>query len=181
MPLVLAGQRVSAAVLSEDYTDTDTSSHTVTANSFTQLSPYFSIPANDPQVGTAYRVTAWGTGAWGSTAQQGNWSLALNNSSVSTAGLASGSFATSQSIVWRWTGLIVIQTVGSSGTFELVHEAFASQNSSGTTTNFAVRATTGNAIDTTGSNTFGLGFSWNATTGSPTVTCQGALFEKLGG
>ncbi len=181
MPLVNAGQRVTAALLSEDYTDTDTSSHTVTASSFTQLSPYFSVPANDPQVGTAYRITAWGTGTWGSTVQQANFSFAQNNASQTTAGMASGSFSTSQAIVWRWTALIVIQTVGSGGTYEVAHEVFASQASAGTTTNFAVRATTGNAIDTTSSNTFGLGFSWAATTGAPTITCQGGLFEKLGG
>jgi hypothetical protein len=52
-------------------TQTDESTVTNTANtSFAALSNVWSVPANDGQTGTAYRLTVAGSGTWGATAEQ---------------------------------------------------------------------------------------------------------------
>src|SRR5205809_161975 len=47
----------------------DTGTQTVTATSATSLSAVYTIPGGDANVGTVYRMTAWGNGTWGATQQ----------------------------------------------------------------------------------------------------------------
>jgi hypothetical protein len=183
MPLTYAGQRVTAELLSEDYSNADTNSTTVTAASATALGAAYSIPASDPAVNTVYRLVAFGTGTWGSTQQQLNLMSYLAGAQVNSAGFAAATFATSQAFDWEAEWILIISVIGSSGTCncKLKAAVTATSASSADQGDQTLRVSSGSAIDTVVANTIQIYASWASTTGAPTLTCDGGYFEKLGG
>jgi hypothetical protein len=153
----------------------DNTPHTCSTAGFTQLSKAWTIPANDAQVGTLYRVTAWGDGQFGSTLQQMSTNLSGGNAQANTPTSAQ---TASANVFFRAEGSLLIGVTGSSGsgTFNLVVHT----SSGGSNGYSALGDSTAVAYDTTISNTLGLFTKWAATTGAPTITCRGSLFERLG-
>lgn len=186
--LVLAGQRITPAVLNRIYGNADANAHTANTAAYLDLSSVYQVPASDAQVGTAYRLTTFGNGTWGSTQQALTLTVALAGTAIGTAPvIASTAFSASAAFdFWAETVLICVST-GSSGTWVAslkgnvsetanpLAPGTASTNSAGFTgcTHAAVTQ------DTTVANNFSVQAKWASTTGSPTLTCRGTLFEKV--
>jgi len=168
------------------YGQADTTSHTVTQAVSNPLSSSFTVVANDMAVNTAYRLTAWGIGTWGSTQQQLTLSLNYGGVSLTTLAIASTAFAASAAVRWKLTGLLVGASTGSSGTLfkNITCEISETANpvNPGTAATNAIATTGGSGtstIDTTIDNAFVFGANWASTTGAPTVTCQATIFERV--
>ena len=102
MPPFLAGQRLTAAALNHMYGSGDATTRTVTAASETLIPSQYVITANDAAVGVAYRLSWWGNGTEGSSAQ----TLAFRSNIISGAGLAAttiaSGFASTNAGFRRW-------------------------------------------------------------------------------
>lgn len=182
MTQVSAGQKVTADNLSLSYNLADTISRTVTQATSTQLSTVYPIAANDPAVGTSYRLTCAGLGVWGSTAQQLNLNMVVGGSTMQALGVASGAFSVSQAFHWRIVLEMIFTSIGSAGTCNNSMALHISPSTASATNCYAVaRFSTANPVNTAVSNAFQLSASWAATTGAPTITCAMTTFEKLGG
>jgi hypothetical protein len=157
----------------------DNTPATTTASGFTRMSKNWTIPANDAQAGTLYRVTAWGDGHTAST----SGTLSVLNMNLSggnaQATYPTASQGTNLNLFWRAEGSLLIGTTGpsGSGTFNLSFHI----SSGGSGGYSACGDATAVAYDTTISNTFAVFAGWG--TGSvtaQTLTCRGSLFERLG-
>lgn len=173
-----AGQRITANLLNRIYAEADGTSRTVTAASATALSSTYTIPANDAAVGTAYRLSAFGNGTWGSTQQQLQIYTYTNGVQIQNAGIPATGFTASQAIYWQASWLLIFTTTGSTANYNNSEIVQMSTNSASTTSNSPVR-TGSNTVDTTAAITLQFQASWAATTGAPTITCIGTLFERL--
>lgn len=174
-----AGQRITANLLNRMYGEADANSHTVTAATLADLSSVYVIAANDASANTAYRLTAYGTGTWGSTQQN----LVVQGTLASTS-LGSGtvpSTALSASVAFRWyvTLNLVVATTGSSGTvvggldFQLYNTGTGGQAGR------AIACAGAVAMNTTIANNFKLQANWASTTGASTLTCLATIFERV--
>ena len=166
----------------------DVTLRTVTAAALTQLSGSFSIAASSAAVGSTYRLTAWGYGTWGSTAQGITFQADLNGVALGFAPfLGSGNLSTSEAFVWRAVIVYQCVTTGGSGTWtgfidgivtqtaNSINSLTASQNAvpfSGSSTATQVQSTTV-AIPCL------LAVKWASTTGAPTISCLGSMFEPM--
>lgn len=190
MPLVLAGQRITAGVLSQDYSAGDTSSVTVTQATQNPLSKLWTIPANDPQPNTAYRLYVRGFGTWGGTVHNLNLYPFLTGNAVGLSPTLDSSVL-SASATFRWSMWITLMclTTGSSGTWQLGMTGVVTQTANnvipGTAANNTIPFEGGNSTpytqDTTVANTLAAYAAWGNTTGAPTLTSTFSLFEKCGG
>lgn len=186
--LIVAGQRITPAVLNRIYGTADTNAHTIIATTFTDLSSVYQIPAGDAQSGTAYRLSIFGNGTWGSTQQVLTFTTALAGTAIGTApAIASTALSASAAFDFDVSVLLICVTPGSSGTWAArvsgqVNEtanallpATAADNTIGLTgcTHTAVTQ------NTTIANNLSIQAKWASATGAPTLTCNGTLFEKV--
>lgn len=167
----------------------DTGQNTVTQASSTPLSAAFTVPANDANVGTAYRLIAWGTGTQGTSNQTLTLSLFFGGSSRSSFTIGTGEWTGTTSTAFRWkVELIALcATTGAGGTWSFCMSGYESAtgnifSSNGANNTMAgCDSTAANVtVDTTVSNSMLLEANWGATTGGPTLTCRGQTFERIG-
>jgi hypothetical protein len=185
--LVLAGQTITPGVLNRIYGTADAVPHTVNGTSYTQLSSVYSIPASDPNAGTAYRIMTFGNGEMGTT-EALQISVGLADTEIGTAPIVSGSaFSTNALFDFEiWVKLICVGS-GSSGTWVATINGLFTETANsvlpGTVADNTVPVTgcTHSAVtqDTTVANDFGIYAKWAGTTGSPTLSCLGTIFEKV--
>lgn len=184
MSTVTAGQRITPSLFNKQYMLSDNTNTTVTSASQTRLSSAYTIAANDAQVGTVYKLIAWGSGTQGSTAQ----TLSIRPNAAGGAGLNAytiPSSLASTSHVFRWHAEIVFTfpSVGSTAKPVLFMRGMVFDVTNGTTqTAFSNEYDTsgGTTIDTTSAWDLQIECAWGATTGSPTITCKGTVFERGG-
>lgn len=187
MPLIYAGQRITATALSQDYAAGDTSTITVTATTFTSLSQAFTIPGGDAQVGDAYRLSAWGTGTWGSTPQGLGFQMSFAGTGEGNNFIGSGNLSASQPFAWEADILLQCQSTGVSGNWWYRARGTVTETNNtinvGTAGDQSVPWTFANGFvrDTTASSALVLQAKWGLATGAPTLTCNATMFEKLGG
>lgn len=147
----------------------------VTGVAFAALTPTVTAPALDAVPGTVYKISALGTGiqATGS---------AVNLTARYTFGGGVGSFTPGTNpgagvtFTWQYEGYLQILTTGASGTANLVDKFTWGPVTAPVTTyhsNFGV------AVNTTTANTLGLFAEWASTTGSPTITCDVCVIERV--
>ena len=155
----------------------DVTSFTVTGTGFSAITKSWTIPANDAQVGTVYRITMWGRGTQGSTQQQLKMHGFGGNAQVTTT---TGFVGASLGFGWRAVSELIITGTGAGGTGHATFQLTVGNG--GATPNFFATASTatGVTLDTTILNSFVPAAAWGSTTGSPTVTCEGSYFERLG-
>ncbi len=103
----VAGQRITANLLNRMYGEADATSHVVTQAVSNPVSSSYTVVANDMSLNTAYRLTAFGIGTWGSTQQQLTFSLNYGGVSLATLNIAATAFSTSAAFRWKLTGLLV--------------------------------------------------------------------------
>lgn len=186
--LAVAGQKLTAAFLNQYYAFADSTVTTVTASTSTTLTTSYSIPANEPSVGSAYEIRFGGNGTWGSTQQALQFNVNVGSVSLLGGPITIGAQAFSASATFRFSGLctIVWDTVGASGKWFptlIVNLAETANNVAPPATvnqaNLQANASYGigdsnNALsgvtDTTAANAFVVKCSWAATTGAPTIT-----------
>lgn len=175
----VAGQRITASLLNRMYGEADANSHTVTAASLTDLSSVYVIPANDASANTAYRLTCYGNGTWGSTQQQLNFQGTLASTSLGSGGVPSTALTASNSFRWYVTMNLVVATTGVSGTaVGAIDAQLYNTNTSGQAGRVIACAGVV-AMDTTAANNFKLQADWGSTTGAPTLTCLATIFERV--
>jgi hypothetical protein len=185
--LVLAGQTITPGVLNRIYGTADAVPHTVNNTSYAQLSSIYTIPASDPNPGTAYRIYTFGNGAWG-TAMTLQVSLGLADVEIGTAPTIAGAALSNAALfdfeIW---GKLICVGNGTSGTWVAsLHGVFtetANAINPGTAADNSVTmsgCTHASVVqDTTVANDFGIYAKWGGTTGSPTFSCLGTIFEKV--
>lgn len=178
MPLVTAGARLTAALLSQDYSQADISTFTVTATAATQCTTQWSIPANDANVGTVYRLTAMGLGTQGSTQQSLRFRINPGTSGpISTP----AGFVTASSIFsWRLQAEMLVTATGSAGNAMVAASLTIGNTNNNNNLGIAGFSQTV-AIDTTVANPYYLLVFWGLAAGTPTVSCYSSIFERLGG
>jgi len=168
----------------------DTGTQTVTAASATALSATYTIPANDASVGTIYRLSAWGNGTWGSTAQNLAFGIGFPGTSIFGSNSAIGSGFSNVSLAFRWncTLWVICLATGGSGSWHGSCRLEISQNPNAVVPGTAANNTAGAACgpssnvtqDTTVSNALCMLGWWGSATGAPTITCHGTFVERLG-
>lgn len=190
MPFPLsAGARLTAAAIDHMYAISDANVTTVTAAAYTDLSSIYPITASDAAVGTAYRLSCFGNGTTGSTAQTMQFGLNLNGTILGIAPvIGSSAFATSLAFRWKATLLYIPVSTGVTGTWVgslegAITEAPNNVLPNGSTQNsigFAGGPSAAATQDTTVTVGISLRFQWGNATGAPSITCIGTTFERLG-
>lgn len=185
--LVLAGQTLTPAVLNRIYGTADSVSHTVNNTGYAQLSSIYTIPAGDASSGTAYQITTFGNGTWG-TAEAITFSAALAGTEIGTAPqIAGAALSNAAAFDFEVTVTLICVSNGSSGTWVssirgLITESANAINPGTAADNpipFCGCTHTAVTQDTTIGDAFGIYAKWAGTTGTPTVSCVGTLFTKL--
>lgn len=193
MPLVSAGQRITAGLLAANYAASDIGAVTVTQAALTDLTATFTVPAGDAVVGNIYEIEAWGNGVWGSTQQQ----LNFQNTFAGTADggglttIAANQLPISTAFRFRVLCRVICLTTGVSGTFSTMqHGELTSTsgttiatvtNSNQATIAWAACDSSGTiTADTTSAQGLKIQAFWGSTTGAPTITKRIAIQRKLG-
>lgn len=176
----VAGQRITANLLNRMYGQADANSHTVTAQSLTDLSSVYVIAANDGSANTAYRITCYGTGTWGSTAQNLTFQATLGSStSLGSGAIPSTSLTISNTFRWYVTVNLVVATTGVSGTAVGGFDAQIYNTNGAGQAGRAIACAGSVTMNTTIANNFKLQANWASTTGASTLTCQATIFERV--
>jgi len=185
--LVLAGQTITPSVLNRIYGTADSIPHTVNNTSYAQVSSIYTIPASDPNSGTAYRIFTFGNGVWG-TAEALQLSVGFADLEVGTAPTIAGAALASAALFdfEIWAKAICV-TSGTSGTWITTFHGILTQSANainpGTAADNSVSFSgcTHTAItqNTTVPNDFGIYAKWAGTTGTPELIAIGTIFEKV--
>lgn len=192
MPLVNAGQRVTAAAESADYAQTDTATFPVTAATLTDITKGWVILGGDAAPGTAYRLTTGGTLVWGSTQQtlQFQTYFAGQTTPINDPQIGLTEFNVSAACRWSFQILLLCRTTGVSGTWAVITSGAISSVAStilsaGVGNNATIAFAGGTSTDITANSlvleTLKLQVAWGSTTGAPLITSKLSLFERLGG
>lgn len=188
LSLVLAGEEITPSILNRIYGQADTTSHTVNNTTYANLSTAYSIPAGDALVGTAYRLTTFGNGTWGSTQQALTVSATLAGTNIGTApAIASTAFSASAVFDFEFSIKIVCVSTGTTGTWiasitgganETTNPVLPGTAADNTATLFGC---THSAVtqNTTIANSWAIQAKWASATGSPTLACLATIFEKV--
>jgi hypothetical protein len=190
--LIQAGQILDTSTsegLNQYYGYADTGQTSVVGTGPANLSTVYTIPANEPQAGSAYEMICGGSGTWGSTAQSLTLSLYLQGTVIcANVTISNAVFNVNAGFRWRLTADWVCSATGSSGKFFGGYSAVLTQTANqvvpGTAADNTVPVADGNAIgvtiDTTASTMFAVvkaGFASN--TGSPTISNFRTMFRKV--
>lgn len=186
--LYTAGTVPSADFFNQYYGSSDTAQTVVTGTGPATLSTVYTIPANEPIVGSAYELTCGGSGTWGNPAQALTFTLELQGTVIcANITIASGAFNTSAGFRWRLSADYCCSATGTNGKFYGGYAATLTQAANpvlpGTvadnTVGIADANATGVTIDTTSAMfaKVAVGFASNA--GGPTITNVRTIFRKV--
>jgi hypothetical protein len=165
----------------------DTTQLTCTLATNTPVTKDWPIVANDAKVGTRYQLTSWGFGTWGSTAQNLNPYVAIDDTPVNTGThgqVAAAAFAANTVVNWTNVIEILVTVAGNPGAFQY-NQSFTISRNTAVIPSLALVANIGpttadTAIDWTVAHTLGMGAFWTATVGAPTITCTGSALVRMG-
>jgi hypothetical protein len=178
------------------YGDADTASTAVTAATQTQLTTTYTIPGNEPAVGSAYRLRFGGSGTWGSTQDTLAFSVSVGGVTV-FANITLGASALAANASFRFAGWadIVFSAVGASGavlgsSMITITETANSIVPPGTYTqgNWAAQgsyvltdanASASSTFDTTTDSVFIVKCAWGSAAHSSTITNRHTIFQKV--
>jgi hypothetical protein len=145
---------------------------TVAGTSVSELSASITVPAYDMTVGTVYRFTAFGHGTHARGRPAGlRAGISIGGTSLGTFTAAPTS-AAGEAFSWSYTCYLAVSATGSSGTII----------GNGTLTWDGPTASHGNSsftVDTTQANDIAVTASWASAEGSPTITCDRTVLERL--
>lgn len=183
-----AGQRLTAALLNQYYGYADTTPTTVTQATIQNLSSVYTIPAGEPQIGSAYELDCGGNGTWGSTRQNLTTGFYLAGTQIGVNQTIDFSvFSSSAGFRWAARIIVVCASTGVSGTW-YGQETFtltqiAGNVIPGTAANNTIPAADANQNAVTVSTASAIGVAlrcqWASVTGGPTITCRHTTFRKI--
>lgn len=181
MGLVAAGQRITASVLNQHYTQTDNTTRTVTSASLTQISGSFSLAANELAAGDAFEIECWGGGTQGSTQQNLTYKLTAFGADSAAGTMLGTVIPASQNFRWYYKGILMVLTTGALGTSNTFSDFRWSQASVNHSATLGANGddTGGPSIDTTSATSAFLKVQWASTTGAPTINCIGSFIRLI--
>jgi hypothetical protein len=168
------GQMPSSQAIATTITNTTTGGMPITGS--------YTVPANDPQQSTVYRLTALGNGVFPSSADTPSWGLQIDGTLVGKLTLASTVLPTSSNYGWTMVGHFAITATGSGGNcyggiggqISQFGSNLSSSNSLG------VMGQNANAtLNTTVQHTVCI-FNAGGPTHPGTVTCYYSTLERIG-
>jgi hypothetical protein len=162
----------------------DVSLFTNTTTSYNAMSKVWSIPANDADQDTVYRLTVSGDGTQGSTQQAIGHQASVLGATAANRVMNATTIVASDAFSWKYVVEVTILTTGSSGTADVTTEFSWSQGvgGSGFTDTVGATAITRHVatINTTVVGNITAQIAWSSTTGAPTISSYRSLFERLG-
>lgn len=168
----------------------DITLNVVTQTSPTQLSKAYNIPAGDPQVGTMYRLSAWGDVHTPAASPQAmKWTLQFGSTQLAGVAYAGTQYSISTFYEWYLTALVQVMAIGGSSSGTLDTWVSVNQGAFGVNQNPALAppncagfagASSGNAVSTNTNNNLQLLGSWAAVETAQTARCFGSMLERLG-
>ena len=160
--------------------NTDVTTITVTAAAFTRITNSWSVPASDARTGTTYRLSAWGTGTQGSTAQTLSFELTAFGVTAAGTGFPAAFAGVSVAFGWNVTGTVQVVSTGA-GTAVVEYNYTVTIKAAGASASSVLSgfgSTT--AGTTTAAENLFYSVQWGAVVGAPTITCTGSVFERVG-
>lgn len=182
MTQVLGGTDITDTGLNTLYPGgLDTTTFTITQNSIQQGSKIYTIPANDPVPGTVYRLYVWGQGTQGGTAQGLNVGFNVLGTTNFFFITSTSTIPTGQQFWWAVENQMMFTTVGAACSAQLTMRFTWSQKVATASGNNNSVAFSGSftAVNSTIAITAQQALWWASTTGAPTVTSNGSIFERL--
>jgi hypothetical protein len=159
---------------------------TITGTTITPtfITKQYSIPSGDAQIGTVYRVTAWGDVVTAGSPQSPQFWLTAFGTTLCTAVFSN----VTASVTYEWvvTGLVQLTAIGGSGvanawltgTMNVFTGAAGSINQ---TTGFAIAgAASGTAVATNTSSVLGLEFDFRGSNSTQSSHSWGSMLERIG-
>jgi hypothetical protein len=179
MPEVYAGQLVTADLLSTSYAQSDFTAYNIgSATTGAQICNSYSIPAGEPQVGSVYRLRAYGDGTQGSTAQGLQFLASFGGLTTGTGLTYASSFASiNQAFRWWLQAEAMCITTGASATWQLSLEGMCGPGTSGLSG--VDQNATPVTMATTSPIAFFLAADWASATGSPSLSGLRSVFERI--
>lgn len=159
----------------------DSNQHTVTQATLTNITAIpTGILANDANSGTLYRITCGGHGTQGSTQQALSFQITLGSTALGGTTMASTTIPASTAFHWNFIGNILVTNTGSSATVFCWGIFEFSVAAAGGTSGTAAFDTASATFNSTIANAVQVQMRWGSATGAPTITCDGAMLERLG-
>jgi hypothetical protein len=163
---------------------TDTTLNAQTGTSPAALSKAYSIPGGDPQVGTVYKLSAWGDfHVPASTNGALTWQVNFGGS-VSSVVLGGAAMISATFYEWYATAIVQFTTIGTSGAANSWIAVNASQfgvNEQFTIDTYGLcGAASGNVRSTLTASTMQLQGFYSGTVAAQTVRCFGSMLERMG-
>lgn len=168
--------------------NSDSTTFTATTAAVRQLSASWDLPANDAAANTIYRLTVWGNGAQGSSANNASWSVTIgaggngvSSVQIITLGVAGSAWTASVTANFRLVVELQCTSAGVSGNFNADGEFLLTNNSTAAAIYAAALVDNGNTVDTTVDHKIQFNWQWASTTSGPTISSYGSILERISG
>jgi hypothetical protein len=173
----------------------DTSVNTAALATPAALTKSWTIPANDANAGTLYRLTFYANGTMASTAAVTMLFQAFTDGVNAVAGGGTGTisaseFAAAAALSIRGYVELIVVSTGAGGTCFVTQQVAVSvrgtdltgtaANNSITVHNANTTGTATKALDTTASHTVDMRLTWGSVTNTPTASGFYSTFERVG-
>jgi hypothetical protein len=165
----------------------DNSINSVTVTTFANLTKQYPIPAGDANVGTIYRLSAWGDLVTGTTCFVTSWDIVAFGSAFAIVQADRFWLQASTTYEWFMTCIIQVTSVGITGNVEgWINGAISmySVNLNGTLTTQGtqplVSATGGTAANTASATTIGMQAKFATAIANQKMRCLGSTLERVG-
>jgi hypothetical protein len=160
--------------------NTDVTTITSTFAAFTRITNSWPVPADDARTGTTYRLSAWGTGTQGSTAQTLSFELTAFGVTAAGTGFPATFAGAGLAFGWNVTGTVQVTATGA-GTATIQYNYTVTIKAAGASASSVLSGfgSTSAGTTTTAENLF-FSVQWGSATGAPTITCEGSVFERAG-
>lgn len=169
-------------------TASDSTTFTATQAAVRQLSKSWDVPANDAAANTIYRLTVWGKGTQGSTANNASWSVTIGAAgngvttvSVIALGVAGAAWVAGVSANFRAVIELQCTAAGTSGNFNADGEFLLTNASTAAAIYAAALLDNTNTVNTTLDHKIQFNWQWSTITSGPTVSSFGSILERISG
>lgn len=155
----------------------------VVATSNSPVTTAWSIPANDAQAGTVYRLKAGGYGVQGSTQETLRIQLSFMGLNIGSDTLPATVIPASAQFEWTFEGTVSVVSNGAAGKARATGEFKIWELNGPASDVLIVGQHTGVAdstVNTTVAQTMSLGASWGSATGAPTITGAWSTLARVG-
>jgi hypothetical protein len=149
------------------------------------MSKLYTIPSNDMNAGTCYRLSVFGNGVWNDQVME--LSLALSGTGIANLRIGADQFTTGTQFAWQVVAYCFIASEGTSGLAGgwltgqasiFGQNALAGQGNQGSIG--FVAAKTSNPVNTTSQQTLQLTGQWSTATSGQTMNSGGSILERIG-